>query len=210
MERKVVHKSKRRLKRAIVKSFFTLVILATLIFVGRSIFPSNKIMWKGQSASLPEPTAINQNFLNQVEQCFIPTAAVYGFHLRITAGFRSMATQEAVYDLGRTTNGHIVTEAAPGHSLHNYGYAVDVADEQKGYKINWTKLVKIASYCGLESGGTGDLPHFEERAGLTTDQFAMGMRPPLLTLPCTTMQTRFASGDKLTLRDLEKCGAPNF
>ena len=209
MQRRL-HKNKSGFTRIIPKKFLVLVTIAILIFLVRTIFPSNQITRKAEGALAPLPTAINQNFLNQVERCFIPVAAVYGFHLRITQGFRSMAEQEAVYDLGRTTNGHIVTEAAPGHSLHNYGYAVDVADEQRGYKIDWTKLVKIASYCSLESGGIGDLPHFEERAGLTTDQFAMGMRPPLLTLPCATMETRFASGEKLTLRDLKKCGAPNF
>ena len=150
---------------------------------------------------------MNPNFLAQVNDCFIPTAAVYGYTLRITAGFRSIADQTAMYDQGRTIDGHIVSEAPPGHSLHNYGYAVDVVDRYKGYKIDWTKLVAIGNYCSLESGGVGDLPHFEERGGLTTDQFLEGMRPPLLKLPCSIMSI---PNHTLTLADLTACGAPDF
>jgi hypothetical protein len=158
----------------------------------------------------PLPTGMNPNFLNQVEGCFIPTAAVYGYTLRITDGFRSIAEQTAEYDQGRTIDGHIVSEAPPGHSLHNYGYAVDVVDRYKGYDIDWTQLVAIGAYCGLESGGVGDLPHFEERGGLDTDQFAAGLRPPLLKLPCPVMAERDASTSPLTLADLQSCGAPAF
>jgi len=159
---------------------------------------------------IPLPTAENPNFLTQVTQCFIPTATVYGYDLRITAGFRSIAEQTQIYDSGRTVDGHIVSEAAPGHSLHNYGYAVDVADRTAGYNLNWNKLIKIAAYCSLESGGVGDLPHFEYRGGLTTDQFLAGMRPPPLTLPCPVMAQRSATGTPLTLKDLNACGAPKF
>jgi peptidoglycan L-alanyl-D-glutamate endopeptidase CwlK len=121
-----------------------------------------------------------------------------------------VADQTAIYDQGRTVDGHIVTEAPPGHSLHNYGYAVDVADVYRGYNINWTRLVKIGAFCSLESSGVGDLPHFEERAGLTTDQFAAGMRPPPLTLPCAIMDNRTATSSRLTLKELKACGAPKF
>jgi len=163
-------------------------------------------VWKTPSL----PTAENPNFLAQVTDCFLPVATVYGYDLRITAGFRSIAEQTQIYQQGRIEDGHIVSEAPPGHSLHNYGYAVDVADRTAGYDLNWTKLVKIATYCGLESGGVGDLPHFEYRGGLTTDQFAAGMRPPPLTLPCAIMAQRSASTTPLTLQDLNACGAPKF
>ena len=158
----------------------------------------------------PIPTEINPNFIKQVNECFLPVAAVYGYSLRITADFRSMADQTALYQEGRTINGHIITEAQAGKSIHNYGYAVDVVDRYRGYNINWTKLVKIGAYCGLESGGDGDLPHFEERAGLTTADFAAGKRPPALTLPCQIMDDRAKANEPLTLKDLETCGTPKF
>jgi peptidoglycan L-alanyl-D-glutamate endopeptidase CwlK len=161
---------------------------------------------------VPMPTEINLNFLTQINDCFIPVAAVYGYTLRITTGFRSTTTQELLYQQGRTINGHIITEAEAGKSIHNYGYAVDVVDRWRGYNINWDKLVKIGNYCGLESGGEGDLPHFEERSGLTTADFAAGLRPPLLTLPCPIMADRASatSTHSLTLKDLNNCGAPKF
>ena len=158
----------------------------------------------------PLPTAIDPNFLTQVDDCFIPTAAVYGYTLRIVSGFRSMAQQQQIYDQGRLEDGHLVSEAPPGHSLHNYGFAVDVVDRWKGYNIDWTKLIAIGAYCGLGNGGAGDYPHFEYRDGFTTDQFSAGERPKPLTLPCSIMAERTKDNQPLTLKDLETCGAPNF
>jgi len=163
---------------------------------------------KGSVADLP--TGMNQNFLDQVNKCFIPTAAAYGYTLRITSGFRSMTEQAQIYDDGREDTGTIISEAPPGHSLHNYGYAVDVVDRWSGYNINWTKLIAIGNYCRLENGGPGDLPHFEYRGGLSTDDFAAGKRPPPLTLPCPIMTTRAQENQPLTLADLRGCGAPDF
>lgn len=197
-------KPRRPRKYVYLGLFLVLVILAVAIsgFFGSSITFVRK--------PVPLPTAENPNFLNQVIQCFLPIAAIYGYDLRITAAFRSMADQTTIYDSGRTIDGHIVSEAPPGHSLHNYGCAVDVADRMNGYKINWTRLVNIAAFCHIESGGVGDLPHFEYRGGLTTAQFAAGQRPPPLTLPCAVMADRSATGTPLTLKDLNACGAPKF
>jgi hypothetical protein len=156
------------------------------------------------------PTGMNPNFLNQVNECFIPTAAIYGYTLRITSGFRSMTEQAQIYDDGRDGTGTIVSEAPPGHSLHNYGYAVDIVDRWRGYDIDWKQLIAIGAYCHLENGGPGDLPHFEYRDGLSTDDFAAGLRPPPLTLPCPVMATRSAENQPLTLADLKSCGAPDF
>ncbi len=185
--------------------FSLLVLVSCLVAIFK---PGTQLVWVRQPT--PLPTEMNPNFLSQVNNCFLPVAAVYGYALRVTDGFRSIADQTKMYYQGRTINGHIVTEAEPGHSLHNYGYAVDVVDRYKGYKINWTRLVKIAQFCSLESGGVGDLPHFEERGGLKTDQFVAGMRPPLLTLPCGIMENRTATSSRLTLKDLNACGAPKF
>ena len=158
----------------------------------------------------PMPTAIDPNFETQVDDCFLPVALLYGYDLRITAGFRSLEEQTQLYDEGRTVDGHIVTEAPAGRSIHNYGLAVDVVDKYKGYDIDWDKLIQIGAYCGLESGGPGDLPHFEHRGGLSTADLAAGERPAPLTLPCPVMSQRASSTDPLTLNDLQSCGAPTF
>ena len=71
------------------------------------------------------------------------------------------------------------------------------------------ELIKIAEYCHLESGGR-DLPHFEYRGGLSTDDFACGMIPKPLVLPCDFMTQRADSDQSLTLDDLKICGAQNI
>ena len=156
---------------------------------------------------VPLPTEINQNFLTQVNECFIPVAKIYGYTLRITSGFRSMDEQTAIYASGRTSNGHIVSWSEPGKSLHNYGFAVDVVDRWRGYYINWARLGEIGVYCGLEQV---DDPHFEHRRGLTTNQFVAGIRPMPLTLPCAIMDERAKAKQLLTPQDLKDCGVPDF
>jgi peptidoglycan L-alanyl-D-glutamate endopeptidase CwlK len=189
-------------KKILIFVVICIVALGGIIFIHRTITV--------KSSTVPVPTGMNPNFLNQVNECFIPTAAVYGYTLRITSGFRSMTEQAQIYDDGRNGSGTIISEAPPGHSLHNYGYAVDIVDRWKGYDIDWTKLIAIANYCHLENGGPGDLPHFEYRGGLTTDDFAAGLRPPPLTLPCPLMATRASENQPLTLADLKSCNAPDF
>lgn len=157
----------------------------------------------------PTPTALDPNFETQVSECFIPVATIYDYTLRVTSGFRSLAEQNVIYQSGRTVDGHIVSWAEPGKSLHNYGFAVDVVDRWRGYDINFDKLAKIGKYCGLEQV---DPPHFEHREGLTTAQFGAGWRPSPLKLPCEIMDERAKTNQPLTLKDLKdnNCGAPKF
>lgn len=182
-------------------------IIDGLIFIKYTI-QNHQYLFSKKPITLP--TAMDPNFLTQINECFIPVAAAYGYDLRITAGFRSIAQQNQLYQEGRTINGHIITEASAGRSIHNYGFAVDVVDRYRGYNINWNRLINIGTYCGLESGGPGDLPHFEHRAGLTTADFAAGMRPSPLTLSCAIMDERVAENKPLTLQDLKICNAPKF
>ncbi len=166
-----------------------------------------KIITETISREVVMPTEINRNFLNQVNKCFIPTANLYGYTLRITSGFRSLDEQDQIYSQGRVENGSIVSWAVPGKSMHNYGYAVDVVDRWRGYYVNWKRLGRIANFCGLEQV---DDPHFEYRGGLSTEQFEDGLTPGLLTLPCEIMNQRGMDNHKLLIEDLESCGAPNF
>lgn len=160
-------------------------------------------------STAPMPTAIDPSFLSQVNDCLIPVATLYGYTLRISSGWRSVDEQAAIYQQGRTVNGHIVTEAPAGKSIHNFGFAVDVADRWRGYDINWTRLAKIGSYCRLESD-KDDPPHFEIRDGLTTALFSAGMRPLSHALPCLVMAERAKEKKPLTFKDLKDCSAPKF
>ncbi len=188
------------LRRYFIKGIIFLICVITGFF-----FVTRKIQI--EKLVIPIPTAIDSNFSTQVNECFIPTAAIYGYTLRVVSSFRNLDEQAAIYDQGRTVDGHIVSWAEPGLSLHNYGFAVDIVDRWRGYDIDFDKLAKIGEYCGLEQV---DPPHFEHRAGLTTAEFGEGKRPTPLTLPCAVMSERASASQSLTLKDLKSCGAPKF
>lgn len=187
---------------------FITAILLFFVIGGFTLIKNNSLTATIAQPVIPAPTAIDSNFSIQVNECFMPIAAVYGYTLRTVSDFRSLADQAVIYDQGRTVDGHIVSWAEPGLSLHNYGFAVDVVDRWRGYDIDFDKqLAKIGAYCGLEQV---DPPHFEHRAGLTTADFADGKRPPPLALPCVIMAERAKANQPLTLKDLNSCGAPKF
>jgi len=209
----------------VIKEFFirldkrSLIIFASLIILCAIIWlVIVMVRPSADNQSVPEitvadpspaasATAVNPNFKRQVDKCFIPIANLYGYELRITSDFRSQAEQDKLYEQGRSENGHIVSWAVPGKSMHNYGFAVDVVDRWHGYNADWKKLNKIAKFCSLEQV---DDPHFEHRGGLSTEQFEAGLRPPELELPCSVMSERASTDKPLTLEDLELCGAPSF
>ena len=103
-----------------------------------------------------------------------------GLDLRITEGFRSIATQNEYYSRSRTQaqlnavglNNVVAqpdlpwnTNAYGGQSPHNYGLAIDVVDRSQGYNINWNRLGNLGTSLGLEWGGNWtrgrDRPHFQ-------------------------------------------------
>lgn len=101
--------------------------------------------------------------------------------VRITQGLRSFAEQAALYAQGRTKPGQKVTNAKPGQSIHNYGFAVDICmiidgkvaswettkDWDNDQIADWYECVKIFAKYGWNWGGNWktfkDLPHFEKR-----------------------------------------------
>jgi peptidoglycan L-alanyl-D-glutamate endopeptidase CwlK len=109
---------------------------------------------------------------------------------------RTFAEQKEIYAQGRTklydASGKrlgIVTKAAPGWSLHNYGLAVDIVllkdtngdgkfetaswentvDFDKDGKADWMEIVEIFKEHGWKWGGDfkelKDTPHFEKSFG---------------------------------------------
>ena len=101
--------------------------------------------------------------------------------IRITQGSRTFDEQEKLYAQGRTTLGKKVTNAKPGQSIHNYGFAVDICliidnkiaswDTAKDWDndqiADWYECVKIFAKNGWEWGGNWkkfqDLSHFDKR-----------------------------------------------
>ncbi len=93
----------------------------------------------------------------------------------VVSGLRTADEQNALYGQGRTTSGHIVTNARAGYSMHNYGLAVDIVPylTGSGGQLNWSastpqfqRLVGAMKAQGLEWGGDwkgalGDYDHFQ-------------------------------------------------
>lgn len=60
-----------------------------------------------------------------------------GIEVRIVQGLRTFPEQDALYAQGRTTDGHIVTNAKGGQSPHNFGLAVDVCIKHKDGTVSF-------------------------------------------------------------------------
>lgn len=89
----------------------------------------------------------------------------------ISDGRRTMAEQRNIYAQGRTKPGKVVSNAKPGQSAHNFGYAVDIWP-LKGDDFDWgaadslfKKMAAIAVEMGLTAGynfkSIHDAPHVE-------------------------------------------------
>ncbi|AOH54504.1 hypothetical protein ABE28_009075 [Peribacillus muralis] len=124
-----------------------------------------------------------------------------GIYAQISAGFRSMEEQAALYGQGRLFYSYRgknyadlskpqVTKAKPGQSFHNFGVAIDffiVSDDGKNaiWTINtkWTRVASIGKELGFKWGGdwTGfkDYPHLEMTGGLSYAQMQLGKKPSL-------------------------------
>ena len=85
-------------------------------------------------------------------------------NVRVTAGIRSVAQQNALYAIGRTTPGKIVTDAKGTESNHVLGFAVDLVTMNAQDQPDWgdQPWVALAPTYGLRSGAEwGDKPHLE-------------------------------------------------
>jgi peptidoglycan L-alanyl-D-glutamate endopeptidase CwlK len=112
-----------------------------------------------------------------------------GLSLLVTSGLRSFAEQDALFALGRTKPGKVVTDARAGESYHNFGLAFDFVVVIRGHAVwdashaQWKRFVRIAKSLGFDWGGdlNSDNPHFQIKnppsvASLRTT-FPQGYRP---------------------------------
>lgn len=101
-----------------------------------------------------------------------------GINLVVVEGLRTWNEQDRLYDEGRTAGapGQVVTNAAGGHSWHNFGLAVDCAPEiaalgpLAGIDWNpkhpqWKRMEAVGVSVGLVTGANWlrikDCPHFQ-------------------------------------------------
>jgi len=113
-----------------------------------------------------------------------------GLKLLITCTLRDNLAQEALYEQGRTKPGHIVTNAKPGSSFHNYGLAMDAypmisgkplfqaTDSHGNLLKEWADFGRIAKRHGLAWAGdwTGSLREYAhvQAANVTLAQLQKG------------------------------------
>jgi peptidoglycan L-alanyl-D-glutamate endopeptidase CwlK len=103
--------------------------------------------------------------------------ALSGVTIKVTQGLRSWNEQLAIWQKGRDSDGNVVdskavvTHAAPGHSWHNLGLAVDVApfaDNTPDWSLNhpvWKRIEAVGESLGMVAGAEfrsfPDWPHFQ-------------------------------------------------
>lgn len=113
-----------------------------------------------------------------------------GLSVLVASGLRSFAEQDALFALGRTKPGKVVTNAQAGESYHNFGLGFDFCLLRQGRALfdqrepDWKRFVRIAKAHGFEWGGdfsNPDFPHFQIKnppslVSLRTE-FPQGYRP---------------------------------
>jgi peptidoglycan L-alanyl-D-glutamate endopeptidase CwlK len=97
-------------------------------------------------------------------------ASQLDFPLRITAGIRTVAQQDALYAQGRTEPGPVVTNAQGTESNHVLGLACDIVPmdlpdvhpDWDASDASWKRIVALAASNGLRDGVSWkDEPHLE-------------------------------------------------
>lgn len=95
------------------------------------------------------------------------------FPFRVTQGLRTWREQQLLYAAGRTSVGPKVTDAAAGHSYHNFGLAIDLVpiiqlNHAPDWNLDhpqWKQLVEVGDSLGLTAGAEfrtfKDWPHFQ-------------------------------------------------
>jgi len=109
--------------------------------------------------------------------------AARGIRVIMTWGYRSIAEQNRLFQIGRTTPGKKVTNARGGYSWHNFALAADYAFVI-GSKVTWNGpwdiFGQVARECGLEWGGGWttfkDRPHVQWTKGKTLAQMRAATR----------------------------------
>jgi len=124
-------------------------------------------------------------------EAFLSECKKAGYDVIITSTYRDNESQNNLYAQGRTSPGHIVTNAKGGQSFHNYRVAFDIVPVIGGKplwstigddRIIWQKIGAIGVKCGLEWAGNWhsfvEFPHFQFTGGLTLADFQAGRSLP--------------------------------
>lgn len=106
--------------------------------------------------------------LQQRARKFFELMEERGLYPRMSQGLRTIEEQNALYAIGRTRAGQIVTNSKGGQSWHNYACAFDLVFILTGGSVDFVvskEIGDLGASCGLEWGGNwasfSDKPHFQ-------------------------------------------------
>jgi len=126
---------------------------------------------------------LNEPTRKRVE-LFVSKCADAGLDILVYCTLRPGAEQDALYAIGRSKPGKVVTNARAGESWHQFGCAADfvplvAGKAQWGDKSLYAKAGIIAENCGLEwagrwNGSLKETAHIQYRGGNTLAQMRAG------------------------------------
>ena len=158
------------------------------------IWVQNEMEVREERMARPLPKGLHPIVEEKTNQ-LINKAEEIGIPIVISDGFRSVESQDVLYEKGRTIEGSIVTYARGGESYHNYGLAIDFVllndngsisyDLQRDLNGNgeadWFEVVSIGKDLGFSSGADWprfkDYPHLEYTFDLSIRELQEGWRP---------------------------------
>lgn len=145
-------------------------------------------------------------------RAFLTRSKAAGLDVFVTETRRSAERQAALWALGRTQPGRIVTRSKAGTGKHEFGLAFDIAF--KGANLypsdskTWARLGSIGKGCGLTWGGDFkgvDSVHFENNGGSIMGDIETGAAAaPAAAVVAVAVDHAAAVGKKVTLKDVAK------
>jgi peptidoglycan L-alanyl-D-glutamate endopeptidase CwlK len=180
-----------------LKRLLTILNVTFLLVLGGLLFVwiQYEIEKKEIREERPLPSGLHP-IVEEKRDKLIDQANVIGISILITDGYRSIESQNDIYEKGRSDEGAIVSYARGGESYHNYGLAIDYAilnkdgtisydlqrDGNGNGEADWYEVARIAKeldflWGGDFQGGFKDFPHLEYTFGLSIRELQNGWRP---------------------------------
>jgi peptidoglycan L-alanyl-D-glutamate endopeptidase CwlK len=179
-----------------LKRLWTWLNITLWLVIGGLFFVwvHNELEFREERQDRPLPEGLHP-IVGEKSNELLDKAEEIGIPIMISDGFRSVESQDVLYDKGRSMEGNIVTYARGGESFHNYGLAIDFVLENEDGSISydlqrdlngngeadWFEVVRIGKDLGFLSGadwpGFKDYPHLEYTFGLSISDLQNGWRP---------------------------------
>lgn len=144
---------------------------------------------------------------------FLSRSKAAGLEVFVTETRRSTQRQAALYAIGRTRPGRIVTRSKAGTGKHEFGLAFDIAfkgtDLYPSDSKKWARLGAIGKACGLTWGGDFkgvDSVHFENNGGSIMSDIETGGAVAPVVKAETAAVADPATAKTVTLKDVAKYG----